>query len=132
MSAARIELPDFMTARLVEKTYQRAMELKQKERAPFWNGGAKARRHKDIGVRMAIDRHPKLLLFLDKAAEHLRAENEQQKERFEERGFAQTDFSEYSTFREAFIKADEPLRDEYALHNIFCWVYAAVAEALGM
>lgn len=132
MSAARIELPEFMSACVVEQTYRRATELKAKERDPWWSGGAKARRYKDIGVRMAIDRHPKLLLFLDKAAEHLRAENEVQKDRMGERGFAQCDFSEYATFREAFIKADEPQRDMHAVHNIFCWIYAATAEALGM
>lgn len=132
MSAARIELPEFMSARVVEQTYRRAMELKAKENESWWKGGAKARRYKDIGVRMAIDRHPKLLLFLDKAAEHLRTENEQQKDRMGEHGFAQCDFSEYATFREAFIKADAPQRDVHALHHVFCWIYAAVAEALGM
>ena len=121
-----------MTARVVEQTYRRTLELKAKERDAWWMGGAKARRYKDIGVRMAIDRHPKLLLFLDRAAEHLRAENEAQRDRFGERGCAMTDFTEYALFREAYIKADAPEQDRHAMHHIFCWVYAAVAEALGM
>lgn len=131
--SARIELPDFMTARLVEKTYGRAMQLRDASQKGWFRLDAiKARRAKEIGVRMALDRHPKLLLFLEKAAEHLRTVNDEQASRITQEGFAKTDFSEYAVFREAYLKAVEPGRDEHTLHKVYCWVYAAAAEALGM
>lgn len=131
MSAARIELPDFMSPRLVERTYGRAMELQRQCKNAFWKGGYAARKWRERGLRMAIDRNPRLLLFLEKAAEHLRVCNDEQASRVTDAGFTKTDFSEYALFREAYIKATEPSRDESAMHQIFCWIYAAAAEALG-
>ncbi len=126
-----IELPEWLNARTIERTYRRALELQDHAREPWWNGGRRARKLREIGVRMALARDPKMMLFLDKAAEQMRGESDRQKSGVEQSGFAKVgEMSEAALFRTAFEKADEPRRDEEALHATWGWVYAAVAEAL--
>jgi len=130
---AAIELPEFMSAHVIERTYRRAMELQNCAREPFWNGGRRARQLRDIGVRMAIERDPRLLLFLEKSAAWLRTRSEEQLSRMRQLGYSEgyTEYGEAQLFRTAYEKADAPLHDEDALHAIWGWVYAATAEALG-
>lgn len=127
-----IELPEFMTASVIERTYSRMIQLQNKGREPFWNGGTRARHLRKVGVRLAMARDPKMLLFLEKMAEYLRARNDEQLSRVEQLGYARvSEYQEFSTVRTAYEKATEPNRDEEALHAIWGWVYAATAEALG-
>lgn len=130
---AQIELPEFMNAAVIERTYRRMLELQDHGREPWWNGGRRARHLREVGVRMAMDRDPKMLLFLEKAAEYLRARSDEQISRIEHHGFADghNEYSEAGLLRTAYEKADSPDREEEALHRIWGWVYAAVAEALG-
>ncbi len=129
---ARIELDDFITGRLIERTYRRMMELQDRSREPFWNGGRRARRLRDIGVRMAMDRNPHMMLFLERSTEYMRARSDEQKSTVGQMGYEQVDeMSEAALFRTAYEKADEPNRDPGFLHATLGWVFAAVAEALG-
>lgn len=129
-----IELPDFVTPELIERTYRRAMAIQDaghgRSTSSWWTKH-RARNLRHVGVKMAMARDPKLLLFLEKAAEHLRRMNDAQKSRITQEGFARCDFSEYELFRTAYEKALEPKRDELALAATWGWVYAASAEALG-
>ena len=132
MGAAGIELPEFMGASVIERTYRRAVELQDHSREPWWNGGHHARRMREVGVRMAVARDPRMMLFLDKAAEYLRARSDEQKSRIAQLGYSEKhdEYSEAALFRTAYQKADEPRRDETALFDTWGWVYGAVAEAL--
>ena len=127
---ARIELPDFMTPSIIERVYRRAVELQDRGREPWWNGGRHARAMRERGVRMAMARDPRFMLFLEKCAEYLRARNDEQQSRLGQEGFVRTEYSEAALFRVAFEKADEPRRDEQFLHSTLGWVYAAAAEVL--
>lgn len=125
-----IELPEFMSGAVVERTYRRMRELQDRAREPFWNGGMRARAFRDRGMRMARARDPRMLLFLEKGAEYLRARNDEQASRFAQEGYARTDFGEYALWREAFLKATEPQQHDDVMYGLYGWVYAAVAEAL--
>jgi hypothetical protein len=128
-----IELPDFVTPELIERTYRRAMAIQDAghvRSTSSWWSRHRARHLRHVGTKMAMARDPKLLLFLEKAAEHLRRMNDAQKSEITDRGFARTDFSEFELFRTAYEKAMEPKRDEAALFTIWGWVYASAAEAL--
>lgn len=127
-----IELPDFVTGPIVERTYARMIYLQDRAREPWWNGGRRARQLREVGVRMALARDARLLLFLEKSAEYLRARNDEQLSRIAQLGYAKApEFSEFALFRTAYEKAVEPRRDEAALHATWGWVYAACAESLG-
>lgn len=120
-----IELPDFVTPALIERTYARAIALRDMgERNP------RARAALEKGMNMARARYPKMLLFLEKGAEHLQQQNQRQQDRI--RGtYAPTEFNEFATWRTAYEKALDPDADERALFRTWGWIYAAVAEALG-
>lgn len=124
-----------MNASVIERTYRRMVELQEQARAPAWKWRRRDRAHhlRKVGVHMALDRNPRMMLFLEKMAEYLRARNDEQLSRIAQHGWsdAHTEYTEFSTVRTAYEKADEPNRDEEALHSIWGWVYAAVAEALG-
>lgn len=127
----RIELPDTVTARLVERTYARVYAIKRMS-----TGNAREREVAKMlrtrGVNMARARSPRMLLFLEKGYEYLRQESAAQADRYEKAGLATApEFSECSTWRTAYEKAVEPRQDEQCLHEVFGWIYAAVAEAVG-
>ena len=119
-----IELPEFMTANIVERTYGRVKALRNLGRSHL-----RAQRYLTQGRNRVRARDPKLLLFLERGADVLQAKNDAQKDRFEEQGFRRQDFAEYAQWREAYIKASEPRRDDVQL-EVYAWIYAAVAEAL--
>jgi hypothetical protein len=126
-----IELPEFMTATVIERTYRRMVELQDKAKSPFWAGGLRARGLRDKGVRMAMARHPQMLLFLERSAEYLKKRNDEQMSHFEQLGYRRpSEYSECALFRTAYEKMDDPKKDEAFLHATLGWVYAAVAEAL--
>jgi hypothetical protein len=125
-----IELPDFVTPKLIERTYKRSLELRA-----LGERHSKARPLLVKGMNMARARHPRMLAFLEKGAEHLQSQNQAQQARFRhnESGveYKPSEFSEYATWRTAYEKVLEPGADERTLFRIWGWIYAAVAEALG-
>jgi len=149
-----IELPEFMNGRVIERTYRRMMDLQDAggsravigAQAPMqeeaarrtrptkrlsWRARFDATHYKRIGLRMAVARDPRLLLFLEKGAEYLRARNDEQRSMIEQLGYVKAnEFSEFALWRTAYEKAVEPKQDVEAMHDIWGWVYAAVAEAL--
>ena len=128
-----IELPEFTNTRVIERTYRRMIELQDRGREPWWNGGRAARSWRDKGIRMALARDPRLLLFLERGAEYLRARNDEQLSRVEHAGYARvSEFSEFAVWRTAYEKAVDPNRSEDVIAATFGWVYAAAAEALTM
>jgi hypothetical protein len=142
--SAKIELPEFMTANVVERTYRRMIELQDaggtaygrkgaiRQATSFWDR-KRAQHLRAIGTRMAVQRDPKMLLFLERASVYLQARSDEQLLRVEHLGFARiNEYQEAALFRTALEKADSPGTDREALHAVWGWVYAAVAEALGM
>lgn len=122
----RIELPEQVRPELVERTYRRSFELRQRAKTD------RAKRCVEIGRRMAKARSPRLLLFLEHGAEHLQRMNDEQKSRFAQEGYAgATEYTEFATWREAFLLARDPRSHEDVHLDVFKWVYAAVAEVLG-
>ena len=123
-----IELPDFVTERTVERAYARARDMQalyQKGRnRDFYSAWA------NRGVRAARARNPKLLRFLEYSVEVLHKLNEVNQSRLEQEGFAKSDFTEFSTWKAAYYKADELARDESCDPGVFRWIYGASAEAV--
>lgn len=122
-----IELPEFMNARIIERTYQRAMAMQNRTA-----NDAYSRRMIEHGLRRARARDGKMLLFLEKGTEYLRQMNDAQKSRFAQQGYDQpnVEFTEFSTWREAYLLMLEPSHHADVKMDVFRWVYAAVAEAL--
>lgn len=131
MGANGIELPEFINAQLIERTYQRTIALRAR--------GENDRQVRALlvrGMNMARDRNPRMLLFLEKGAEWLRKESEQQRDRMEEAGHQEAfargiQFTEYEQWRIAYEKATAPEQDDRLMYRTLGWIYAAVAEALG-
>jgi len=124
MGAAGIELPDFVTPALIERTYGRAAKLQDHRDSPY------SRSMLVKGMNMARSQHAVMAKFLEKGADHLQKINDSQRDRFEEHGLVRTDFSEYAAWREAYLRMTEPNRHEDVMYRVFGWIYAAVAEAL--
>ncbi len=125
MGAAGIELPEFVTGKVIERTYHRAMKLQDKGARDHYAG-----RMLLAGMNRARARDPLLLLFLEKGADHLQKVNDSQQDRFDEGGHRRQDFSEFATWREAYQRASEPQAHEDVMYRVYGWVYAAVHEAL--
>lgn len=121
-----IELPEFVTGQVVERTYQRALTLQDLGR----RGDARARRWLVEGMNRAKARDPRMAAFLEYGAEHLRKLNDAQVSRFEQEGFRKTEYTEFGAWREAYLKMTDHAQDESIMYRVFGWVYAAVAEAL--
>lgn len=126
MGAAGIELEDFVTPERVERCYRRMLELRAKG-----EGDPKARTLLIKGMRMARAKHGAMLLFLDKGANILQKMNDAQQCRYSQDGadFHRSDFTEFATWREAFLLADDPAGD--VKYRVLGWAYASVAEVLG-
>jgi hypothetical protein len=124
MGAAGIELPEFVTPRVIERTYRRALELQNHRDSPYSRGMLLK------GMNMARAQHAVMAKFLEKGADHLQKVNDSQQERFDEKGLRRTEFSEYASWREAFLRMTEPTQHEDVMFRVFGWIYAAVAEAL--
>lgn len=122
-----IELPEFVTDAVIERTHARAVRIQDGMR----EGAGWARRWVIEGMNRARARDPKMLAFLERAATHLQKKNDEQKSRFAQEGFATTEFAEYGTWRAAYLKAAEQgERDEGVMYRVFGSVYGAAAEAL--
>lgn len=123
MGSAGIELPEWVNDKVIERTYRRVLELRAKgENHPA------TRSLLVRGMNMARAQSPTMLLFLDKGAEVLRRFNDEQQSRFDQAGYRRVDYSEFSTWREAYLLCVEP-RDDVR-YRVFGFVFAAVAEAL--
>lgn len=125
---ARIELPDFVTERTVERAYVRAKEMQ--DRHMQRQGRAYTEAWAARGVRAARARDGKLLRFLEYSVEVLAKLNDGQQSRLEQAGFRRQDFTEFSIWKGAYQKADELARDESCDPGVFRWVYGAAAEAV--
>jgi hypothetical protein len=126
MGAAGIELEDFVTPERVERCYRRMLELRAKgEHDP------KARALLVRGMNMARAKYGPMLLFLEKGANILQKMNDAQQIRLRQDGndYAKTDFTEFATWREAYLLADDPAGD--VKFRVLGWAYASVAEVLG-
>ena len=130
--AAHVELPDFVDLSLVEFAYRRSVTMQDSQLrlktqyAAEW--GAR-------GVRLARRRDARLLKFLDQACEHVWKWAQWQKSRFKQEGFdnhqqVSGEFTEESTWRQAYQLADQGERDAGAQLEIFQWIYGACAEAV--
>lgn len=126
MGAAGIEIPEWLNGRLFERVYERAKYLRDRERSNY------SRRMVEQGLRRAKDQDPRMLKLLDHGANYLQHRNDEQKSRFAQEGFStrNTEFSEFSSWREAFILASEPRSREDTKYGVHQWIYAAAAEAL--
>jgi hypothetical protein len=123
MGAAGIELPEWVTDKVIERTYRRVQELRAK--------GEDHRATRSLlvrGMNAARAQSPVLLLFLDKGAEVLRRFNDEQQSRFDQEGYRRVDYSEFSAWREAYLLCVEP-RDDVK-YRVFGFIYAAAAEAV--
>lgn len=126
-----IELPEFMTGRLIERTYGRARELREESEIGLNDRKRQnARAHFVRGMNMARQRSPRMLLFLEKGADYLQHRNDEQQSRISQEGFAKSDFTEFATWRAAYQKVCEPGEFEDAKYRIYGWLFAAVSEAL--
>lgn len=125
---ARIELPDFVNERTVERAYARAKQMQDSYMAG--RGKAYAASWAERGVRAAKARDGKLLRFMEYAVEVLHKLNDGQQSRLTQSGFARQDYTEFSTWKGAMSKADELGRDASCDPAVFRWVYGAAAEAV--
>ncbi|MSQ55773.1 MAG: hypothetical protein EXR31_10445 [Betaproteobacteria bacterium] len=125
---ARLELPDFVTERSVERAYVRAKQMQDDYMA------SRGRRYADAwasrGVRAAKARDGKLLRFLEFSVEVLARLNDTQQSRLEQAGLHRQDYTEFSLWKAAMSKADELGRDESCDPGVFRWIYGAAAEAV--
>lgn len=125
---ARIELPDFVTERTVERAYVRAKQVQDQfmqRRGRVYCEAWAAR-----GVRAAKARDGKLLRFLEYSCEVLQRLSDTQQSRLTQAGFVRQDYTELSTWKGAYKKADELGRDESCDPGVFRWIYGAAAEAV--
>lgn len=125
--AAFIELADFVTEDSIARAYRRAGELQRRHRD---HRDSYAARMLSEGMNRARDRDPKCLLYLEKGAEILAQLNERETSRFSQLGYRRADYNEYTQWKEALIKAQEPRRNEDVMFRVFGWIYAAVNEAI--
>lgn len=125
MGAAGIELPDFVTFALTDRTYQLVKQLRA-----LGPGHPKAARHLTNGLNRAGKRDPRMLLLLEKGADLLQKENDRQRDRFEAHGLATTEYAEYAQWREAYIRVNDAHRREEDL-QIYRWLFAACDAVLG-
>lgn len=125
-----IEMPDFLSNAQVERAHGRAREL---QRASMINGSYRARELCMKGMRMAADRNPRMLKFMEYAADYLHKRNDEQVIRFKQEGLdpAKAEFAEFAVWREAYLRAAEPQGREDVSLRVYGWYYGAVAEALG-
>lgn len=125
--AAFIELPEFMTGSIIERTYKRAMALQNLTERDHY-----ARRMLEQGLRRARARDSRMLLFLEHGANYLQHRNDEQKSRFAQQGYENKnlEFSEFSQWRSALELLDAPRDHADVNFGVFRWVYAAIAEAL--
>lgn len=120
-----IDLAPNVTTTDVERAYAFARQLHAKGRS-----NPEVRRWLVEGMNRARVRDPRLLVFLDKGANHLQKLNDEQKSRFEQEGHRTQEFSEFAMWREAYIKVMEPRRDEEVLAAVYGWIFAGISRVL--
>lgn len=124
-----IELPEFMTAARIERAHARSSEIRES----YYTGTQRQRELaaslRSRGIAAARDRHPRMLMFLEKAVEHMRQLNDQQQIRLKQEGFAPAKFLEFGTWEAAYLKSDQLGKDDSIEYGVFAWVYASIFEA---
>jgi len=124
-----IELPEFMTAERIERAHARSLEIREH----YYTGTQRQRELagslRGRGMNAARDRHPRMLLFVEKAVEYMRKLNDQQQIRLKQEGFAASKFTEFATWEAAYLKSDQLGKDDSIEYGVFAWVYASVFEA---
>lgn len=127
-----IEIEEFLTPKLFERAYSEMLRLQDE-----YNKGTPVQRDRAHSARMrgaraARARAPRLMLFLEKAADHLQKQNDAQKSRFAQEGFEgrRLEFSEYGQMRLAYEKALDPDAHEGVLFSTFGWVYSGCMSVL--
>ena len=106
----------------VEKAYKTALEEQEKGN---WSWGRAA-------IRAACDKNPGMMHALEKCAEvmHQEMENQSLSTRRSAKTFSeQQEFTEFQMFREAFRMADEGHQDTM---EHFIWIYGAVGLLCGI
>lgn len=136
-------LPENVTKETVEKVYGKMLLYRQEWGRPEselpWIGQWSARRRRATltrAVNMVVDKHPAMLVYLDKGAEVLQKMNDEQKSRFSQEGHDEYarrsgEFMEFQTWREAYRIMDKG--DPETIHraaDLYKWVYAAIADYL--
>ena len=113
---------DYFSFSRIEKAYGRAVK-KQEEQDWRWPLA---------GIRAAKARHPKMMMALERCAEVMHQEMENQSlstRRSAETFGEQQEFTEFQMFREAFKMADEGHQDTM---EHFLWIYGAVGLLIGI
>lgn len=128
----RVELEPFVTDKLVEHVYIRAQRAQAAHRT---RATTFLTAFRERGMRLARARDPRLLKFLDLASERMWKLQEPQRSRFRQEGFdgharLTGDFTEFSTFKQALLLADQLHKEGDCSHEVFGWLYAAAAEAV--
>ncbi len=124
MGAAGIEVEQMSFAKL-DRIFQRMKQLRA-----LGPHHPTAARHLTNGINRARARDPRLLKLMEAGTEILRRENDAQTDRFDEHQLAGKEYSEYGQWREAYVKVQDPHRDDVDL-QVYRWLYAALAETLG-
>jgi hypothetical protein len=118
-----------MSAERIEHAHARSMAI----RHACYHGSPRQRELaaslRSRGMNAARDRNPRMLLFLEKAVEHMRRLNDEQQSRLTQEGYQRTKFTEFSTWEAAFLKSDQLGQDESLQFGVFAWVYAAIYES---
>lgn len=133
MGAAGVELPDTVTDGLVEWAYKRSKVMRDAHARHAGRRYSEAWRQR--GISLARDRDSKVMKFLGLAAERLWQLQLPQLSRFAQEGLAGHraeggEFTEFSTFKQALLLADELYREADCDHEVFGWLYGAVAECV--
>lgn len=128
--AAYVELPDQVTDARVEYTHKRAMAMQDQHLVGAGRRYTEAWRQR--GVRLARERDPKMMKFLDLSAERLFRLQAPQLSRFRQEGFdhharVSNEFTEFSQWKQAMLLADEK---RSCNPEVFGWLYGAAAEAV--
>jgi len=121
------DLAEFVTPFLAQAVYRRAQAAQAFARQRPGHDGLKLWIRR--GVRAARARDPRLLLMLDRGAEELRRLNDAQQSRFAQEGFARQEFTELSTWRNAYEVADQGEERKGASLEIFGHLLGAAYEA---
>lgn len=128
--SAFVELPDSVSDARVEWTHKRAMTMQAEHVRRAGRRYTEAWRQR--GVRLARERDPKLLKFLELAAERLYKLQAPQVSRFRQEGYDEHarrsgEFTEFSTWKNGMLLADQGKGCD---PEVFGWLYGAAAEAV--
>lgn len=136
-------LPENVTREGVEGVYARMLQYKQgwggrSETDMPWTGPWTARRYARTLQRArnaVIDRHPLVMLYLEKGADVLQKINDEQRARFSQEGHEEYarrsgEFMEFQVWRSAYTCADKGAESIYREIDLYRWVYMAIVDSV--